>query len=376
MPDKKLEKTDPLFSNALNLNPEKREFQFVPRLEVRQNSPEWLRLVIYALSLLVGCVSAIIVMSWAGVKPDDLIQEISALLFSGTRTIASILAQTAPLVIAGLATAAAFRANFWNVGLEGQMILGTIFASFIAIYDVGPDSIRLLLMALAAMLGGIIWIAPAGFLKLKLGINEVITTLLLNYVAFNLLLHLLFGPWKDPVSGFPHSAQFDQVERLPHLGWENLTYTLPLALLLVLVTWWFFTFSRAGYLINFVKSNPNMAKAVGVPVLGLSITAIIMSGAIGGLTGFAIASGIEFRMTRDFFSGFLFSGVLIAFLGRNNPIGVAVVALFMAMLVLLGQSLQVFYQVPFALIQLIQAIFIICVAASEFFLTYRMHWRK
>jgi ABC-type uncharacterized transport system permease subunit len=119
-----------------------------------------------------------------------------------------------------------------------------------------------------------------------------------------------------------------------------------------------------------------MAKAVGAPVLGLSITAIIMSGAIGGLTGFAIASGLEFRMTRDFFSGFLFSGVLIAFLGRNHPIGVGIVALFMAILVLLGQSLQVFYQVPFALIQLIQAIFIICVAASEFFLTYRMHWRN
>ena len=77
MPDKKLDKTDPLFSNALNLNPEKREFQFVPRLEVRQNSPEWLRLVIYALSLLVGCVSAIIVMSWAGVKPDDLIHDLN-----------------------------------------------------------------------------------------------------------------------------------------------------------------------------------------------------------------------------------------------------------------------------------------------------------
>jgi ABC-type uncharacterized transport system permease subunit len=107
----------------------------------------------------------------------------------------------------------------------------------------------------------------------------------------------------------------------------------------------------------------------------LSIWAILASGAVGGLTGFTIASGIEFRMTRDFFSGFLFSGVLIAFLGRNHPLGVVIVATFLAVLVLLGQSLQVFYQVPFALVQLIQAVFIICAAASEFFLTYRMHWR-
>ena len=376
MLNKATENNNVPISGKASSSEKKRNLQFIPRLEVRQNSPEWLRLLIYAFSLLVGCVCAVLVMYWAGVNPTDLIQEISILLFSGTRTVGSVLAQTAPLIIAGLATAAAFRANFWNVGLEGQMIVGTIFASFIAIHDIGPASLRLFLMAFAAMLGGIIWIAPAGFLKLKLGINEVITTLLLNYVAFNLLLHLLFGAWKDPVSGFPHSAQFDLVERLPKIGWENLTYALPLAVSLVLLIWWILSFSRVGYLLSFVSSNPSMAKAVGVPVLGLSITAIIMSGAIGGLTGFAIASGLEFRMTRDFFSGFLFSGVLIAFLGRNHPIGVAVVALFMAMLVLLGQSLQVFYQVPFALIQLIQAIFIICVAASEFFLTYRMHWRN
>ena len=353
----------------------RRYVQIFPRLEVRQDFPEWLRFLIYLISLLIGSILAILVMSWAGVKPNDLMNEFSILLFSGTRTWAAVLAQTAPLVIAGLATAIAFRANFWNVGLEGQMILGTIFASFVAINDIGPDSFRLFLMALAAMIGGIIWIAPAGILKFKLGINEVITTLLLNYVAFNLLLHLLFGAWKDPVSGFPHSEQFDLFERLPTLGWENLTFALPLALLFVLIIWWVFSFSRVGYLINFVSSNPSMAKAVGVPVLGLSVVAIIMSGAIGGMTGFVIATGVEFRMTKDFFSGFLFSGVLIAFLGRNHPIGVLVVAVFMALLILLGQSLQVFYQVPFALIQLIQAIFIICVAASEFFLTYRMHWK-
>lgn len=376
MPNDNIKTDNKSIANETSLNGQNLNFSFLPRLEVRQNPPETLRLLVYTCSLIIGCGCAVLVMYWVGIKPTNLIQEISILLFSGTRTIGAILAQTAPLIIAGLATAVAFRANFWNVGLEGQMILGTIFASFVAIHDIGPDSSRLFLMAFAAMLGGIIWIAPAGFLKLRLGINEVITTLLLNYIAFNLLLHLLFGPWKDPVSGFPHSAQFDLVERLPKLGWENLTYALPLAIFLVLLVWWILSFSRVGYLLSFVSSNPTMAKAVGAPVLGLSVTAIIMSGAIGGLTGFAIASGIEFRMTRDFFSGFLFSGVLIAFLAKNHPLGVSVVALFMAILVLLGQSLQVFYQVPFALIQLIQAIFIICVAASEFFLTYRMHWGK
>ena len=149
----------------------RRYVQIFPRLEVRQDFPEWLRFLIYLISLLIGSILAILVMSWAGVKPIDLMNEFSILLFSGTRTWAAVLAQTAPLVIAGLATAIAFRANFWNVGLEGQMILGTIFASFVAINDIGPDSLRLFFMALAAMIGGIIWIAPAGILKFKLGIN-------------------------------------------------------------------------------------------------------------------------------------------------------------------------------------------------------------
>jgi len=353
----------------------KRRIRIIPRLEVRQNTPEWRRSAIYICSLIVASLIGALIMALAGIAPSDLMQEISTLAFSGPRAIGSVLAQTGPLIIAGLATAVAFRANFWNVGLEGQMIIGAIFASFIALNDIGPTSMRLPLMALAAAIGGMVWIALPGFLKLRLGINEVITTLLLNYVAFNLLLHMLFGPWKDPVSGFPHTAQFDDIERLPSIGWENLTYALPFAICLVLLLWWIFSYSRVGYLLNFVKSNPDMAKAVGVPVLGLSIWAILTSGAVGGLTGFTIASGIEFRMTRDFFSGFLFSGVLIAFLGRNHPLGVVIVAFFMALLTLLGQSLQVFYQVPFALVQLIQAIFIICVAASEFFLTYRLHWR-
>ena len=157
-----------------------RLLQIFPRLEVRQDFPNWLRILVYILSLLVGSILAILVMNWAGVKPGELMRELSVLLFSGTRTWAAVLAQTSPLVIAGLATAIAFRANFWNVGLEGQMILGTIFASFIAINDIGPEYLRLLIMALAAMIGGIIWIVPAGVLKFKLGINEVITTLLLN----------------------------------------------------------------------------------------------------------------------------------------------------------------------------------------------------
>ena len=101
------------------------------------------------------------------------------------------------------------------------MIFGSIFATFVAIHDIGPESLRLPLMLVAAALGGMLWILLPAFLKLRLGINEIISTLLLNYVAFNFLLHLLYGAWKDPKSAFPHSEQYEAVERLPPLGWAE-----------------------------------------------------------------------------------------------------------------------------------------------------------
>lgn len=350
-------------------------FRLVPLLERRQRVADWERLSVYIGSLLVAALLSVIILAFVGVAPSDLAREVSAIVFSSPRAFGSVLAQTAPFLIAGLATAIAFRARFWNIGLEGQMIMGTIGASVIALYDVGPEALRLPLMAIAAAVGGMLWIAGPGALKMRLGVNEVITTLLLNYVAFNILLHLVYGPWQDPVSRFPHTELYEVAERLPSLGWQNLSWALPLAGILTLILWWLYSASRIGFLTDVLRSNAQMAFAMGVPVTALSVGAILGSGAVGGLTGFVLSAGTEGRMTQDFFAGYLFSGILIAFLGRNHPLGVAFFAFFMAVLLLVGQSFQIFFQIPFALIQLIQALFILCVAASEFFLTYRMHWR-
>ena len=117
-----------------------------------------------------------------------------------------------------------------------------------------------------------------------------------------------------------------------------------------------------------------MARAVGIRVALVTLFAALASGALSGIAGFAISAGIESRMTQSFFIGFGFSGILIAFLARNNPLAIVLVALFVSMLMIAGQSLQVFYQIPFAMVQLIQAIIVICVAASEFFIRHRIRW--
>jgi ABC-type uncharacterized transport system permease subunit len=275
------------------------------------------------------------------------------------------------MIMVGIAASVAFQARFWNLGLEGQMIFGGIGAAAISIYQVGPEATRLPLMFIVSMLCGMAWVVGPVWLKLKLGVNEIISTLMLNYIAGNFLLHLLYGSWKDPKDSFPYSPQFRAFERLPEIM-NGIGSSIVLAIVLMLLTWWLISLSRAGFYLRFVDANPRMAQATGVPVRRIIYGAVLVSGALAGVAGFAVAAGQESRLTQGFYQGYGFSGILIAFLARNNPLAASVVALLVAALFVTGRSLQVFYQIPFSMVQLIQAIIVICVASSDFFIRHRL----
>ncbi len=341
-------------------------------LEVRGHMPMAQQIGVVAGGILLGLLLSALLLVASGVTPSGLLNEFVVAIFSSKRNVAAVLSYAAPLTIVGLSAALAFKARFWNIGVEGQVILGAIGATIIANYDIGPPAIRLALMAVAAMLAGMLWIALPLFLKLRLQVNEIITTLLMNYIAFNLLLHLLYGPWKDPQSAFPNSKLFEDFERLMALGWQNLNLSVPIAIALTLAAAWLLGMSRYGFLLNFVYAHARMARAMGVKIVGLTLLFALTSGALSGFGGFIISTGIESRLTQSFFVGYGFSGILVAFLARNNPFAVAFFAVLIAVLMVAGQSLQVFYQIPFAMVQLIQAIIVICVAASEFFIHYRL----
>lgn len=347
-----------------------------PAIEVRQHASASLQALVLGLGLLAGLVIAALILMASGIGLADLANEFVVSIFTNATSLSAVLTQTAPLMIAGLAATVAFRVRFWNIGIEGQMIAGAILATAVATADLGPPSIRLGLMMLAAAVGGMAWIALPTFLRLRLGVNEIISTLLLNYVAFNLLLHLLYGSWKDPKSGFPNSAEFDLVERIPLVGWQALSCGLVLAVVLAALCWWLFNVSRLGFYAAFVHANSRMAAAMGLSVTGIVCAAALLSGALAGVTGFVISAGVEYRMTQSFFLGYGFSGILIAFLGRNSPLGAALVAVFVAVLFVAGQSLQVFYQIPGSMVQLIQAVIVITVACAEFFIRCRVRWSR
>lgn len=341
-------------------------------LEVRSHMPMGRQVLVVLAGILLGLFLSALLLVASGVRPSGLLNEFVVVIFSSQRNVAAVLSYAAPLTIVGLSAALAFKARFWNIGLEGQLIFGAIGATLVANHDIGPPSLRLVLMALAAILAGMLWIALPLLLKVRLQVNEIISTLLMNYVAFNFLLHLLYGSWKDPQSAFPNSKLFEDAERLIPIGWQNLNLSVPLAVLLVLACGWLLGASRYGFLLNFVYANARMARSLGVGIVSLTVLFALASGGLSGFGGFVISTGIESRLTQSFFVGYGFSGILIAFLARNNPFAVAIFAILIAILMVAGQSLQVFYQIPFAMVQLIQAIIVICVAASEFFIHYRL----
>jgi general nucleoside transport system permease protein len=163
-------------------------------------------------------------------------------------------------------------------------------------------------------------------------------------------------------------------ERLPDVDY-SLNAALPIALVFTLMVWWLAEFSRFGFCLKFIYANATMARLVGVPTRAVTLAAVLISGALAALAGFVICSGSEGRLTQGFFEGYGFSGVLIAFLARNNAIFAAVVACLIAVLFVAGQGFQIFYQIPFSMVQMIQAIIVMCVAASEFFIRHRIHFQ-
>ncbi len=339
-------------------------------LEVRLDMPAWKQALAVGCSILLGMLISALILIVAGVPPGELIREFASNVFD-RQSLRAVLVQAAPLILVGIAAATGFRARFWNLGLEGQMVWGGIAVTAVSVYQIGPEPLRLPLMALFAMLAGMAWVAIPALLRMKFAVNEIISTLLLNYVATYFLYDLLYGAWKDPTDAYPHSAQYAAAERLPDMGY-GVNAALPLALAFVLMVWWLTEFSRFGFYLKFIYANPAMARLVGVPTLGVIWAAVLMSGALAALAGFVIPSATAGRLTQGFYEGYGFSGVLIAFLARNNAIFAAVVAVLIAMLFVTSQSFQIFYQIPFSMVQMIQAIIVMCVAASEFFIRHRI----
>jgi simple sugar transport system permease protein len=320
-------------------------------------------------------ISAIFLLT-QGLGLSDLANQFLGYTFTDPEGLDQTLTRAIPLTLVGLSVAVCLRVKFWNIGVEGQLWAGALAATAVPLYHIGPELVHLWLMALAAMLGGGAWCGVCALARLKLRANEVVTTLLMNYVAYMLAQQLLYGAWRNPEDSFPVSRAFSPDETLALLGFGHVHAGIFFALGAALFCWWLCSLSRVGYMARAVAANPLAARAVGVPAAAVVLLMATLGGALSGLAGFTIVCGEEHKLTQFIGNDYIFPSIVIAYLARTSPLGVVVAAVAVAALYTAGDSLKAFYQLPGATVLTIQAILLLCVCCGEFLLRYRVDWVK
>ncbi len=277
-----------------------------------------------------------------------------------------------PLIVTSLGIVVAFKMNFWNIGGEGQILMGALSASYIALNVEGlPKPVMLLVMALAAMIGGGLWAFIPAFFKAKLGVNETIFTLMLNYIAIKFVTYLQYGPWKSPESqGFPKVATFEDYAVLPklfgiHIGWI-------IALVAVVLVYLFINHTKKGFEISVVGESTETARYAGMNISTVIIVSMLVSGGLCGLTGMIQASAVEKTLSASLSGGYGFTAIITAWLAKLNAIAVLFVCIAFAILLQGGMYIQISMQIPASVADMMQGIILFFVLGSEFFLQYKI----
>ncbi|MEG0847080.1 MAG: ABC transporter permease [Niameybacter sp.] len=281
-----------------------------------------------------------------------------------------------PLVITSIGVGIAFRMRFWNIGAEGQILMGGCFATFAALYFKElPGIVLLPTMMLLGALGGGLWALIPALLKAKFNTNETIVTLMMNYIALKWIVFLQYGPWKDPAAmGFPKIANFTDNAILPkvfgvHIGWI-------IALSLVGAIYYLIYYTKTGYEIQVLGESENTARYAGMNVKKVILIAMMLSGAICGLTGMIQASAVNNTLTMDLTAGVGNTAIIIAWLSNLKTPWMLVVSILFAILNQGASYIQTVYQIPQAAAEVIQGIILFCILGSQFFIHYKVRFEK
>ncbi|MBL8093866.1 MAG: ABC transporter permease, partial [Anaerolineales bacterium] len=276
------------------------------------------------------------------------------------------LSTTAPYILAGLAVAVSFRCGMFNIGVEGQIFLGAIFATYVGYAFTGlPAIVHIPLAVLAGALGGALWAAIPALLKARAGAHEVITTIMLNYVAYRLTDWLLAGPMQREGSTNPISPLILQTAELPRLLPEPARFHIGffIALAVAFGVWWLLFRTTIGFEIRTVGANPDAAKYSGMSVTRNLVLAMCLSGALAGLAGANQVLGMNRTMTGGISGGLGFDAIALALLGKSHPAGVVAASFMFGILRSGATKMQSVAEIPTDLISIIQALVIAFIAA-------------
>lgn len=256
-----------------------------------------LRAVVVATLVTVGVLSGLFLL--AGANPVAAWAEYLVVPLASSFTALEVLVSATPILLTGAAVAIAFLAGFWNIGAEGQLLAGTIAAAGVGLVVTDlPPVLAVPAVLLAGALAGALWVLGPALMRIRLGVDEVVTTLLLNPVALLLVEALLHGPWRDPVTGFPESPRIAASAELPRLvARSRLDLGFVVAVVVIIVAGWVLARTPAGLRIRAVGLSPHAARFAGIPVERTLLRVALASGAIAGVAGAVLVAGIQHRLT-------------------------------------------------------------------------------
>jgi simple sugar transport system permease protein len=301
---------------------------------------------------------------------------------NGRRALSEVLLKATPLVIIALGLALCYRANVWNIGAEGQFLLGCVGGGGVALWlttqgIVLPKVAGLTLVLAAGMLGGMLWAALVALLRDRFNANEILVSLMLVYVAQQLINYLVFGPWKDP-QGFnmPQSKAFDASVLLPPLlERTRLHVGAVIALVAVAVMALFMFRTYRGFALQVGGLAPMAARYAGFSSRGALWTALLSSGAMAGLAGAMEVAGPVRQVTPYLSMGYGFTAIIVCFVGRLHPVGVVFAGILLSMLLIGGELAQSRLGLPSAMSSVLQGLLLLVLLACDTLITYRLRWQ-
>lgn len=319
--------------------------------------------VMLAVALAVGAVLVVL----SGNSPAEAYAAMLKGAFGSPQKLCEVLVKLVPILLMGFGISIAFRAQLWNIGSGGQFVMGSIAATAVALYVDVPVALRVPLSFAAAVAAGALWAGLAGWMKVRFNANEVITTLMLTYVANCFLLYLVNGPMQDPSSDLSQSAMVPEAMKLARLIGTYRLHSGIFLLALVCILMCFFWRTSLGYSIDLVGQGRKVATYAGIPVDRTILVTMLLSGGLAGLAGWIETFGIQYRILDGIAANYGDIANIIALLGALNPFGIMASALFFAALMVGGASMQRMTEVPYSVVDVIQGLIIIFVVAKALF---------
>jgi len=344
------------------------------RLEPRGGPSRWWAYGSPVLALGLTLLATAVIFAALGKDPARSLYTYFVAPLASTTARPELLVKAAPLVLIAVGLSLGFRANVWNIGAEGQYTLGAIAGGGVALFFSESESPLLLpAMILAGAVGGMAWAAIPAFLRTRFNANEILTSLMLTYVAQQLLIYLVVGPWKDPEGyGFPQSRLFQDAATSPilvpgtriHLG-------VLAAFIAVGLGWLVLKKSAIGFQFRVIGAAPRAARYAGFNETRLIWLLLLVSGALAGLAGLFEVAGPVGQLTPQISPGYGFTAIIVAFLGRLNPVGVLIAGLVLALSYLGGEAAQIELGMPNAVTGIFQGILLFFLLACDLLILYR-----